>query len=150
MKKDSIEKQVADLDSKISKLCDQVRELRDQRENLLFQGKNLEGKFVKLKDYGYMFVTWQTLDGVKTKDSILLQGLGFSYCLNEGYTDSAWMDFDALKEYRIPTRLFFEDDEVIEITKDQFLQAFKDGFTNSLQFGLDWIEKRVRNFKKDK
>ena len=139
-------KEISAIEDKILELMDQVHDLRKRRESLKFKDKNLEGKFIKRKDYGYMFVTWQTVDKLKNKDGIILQGLSFSFELNDGYRDSAWMNFDALNEWYIPNDTFYRDDEFEIITKEEFINAFKEGFTNSIKFGLDWIDKVERNY----
>lgn len=140
-----IEKEISKIDGQISKYRDKIHKLLDKKEKLKFKQKNLEGKFIK-RNGEYMFVTWQTEDNIRYKDGIMLQGLSFTTSLSDYYNDCAWVSFDALNEWYIPKDLFFKDDEFEIITKEEFINKFKESFKNSIDFGLLWIDKTIRNY----
>ena len=120
-----------------------LRELHNKEQQLICSSYNYENMFIHY-DYGYMYVTWQTIEG----DKVLLQGVGFS-SEKTMYRDACYLDFDALKEWRIPMRTFKEDSEnenIKIITSQEFNTELHKAFGGFLDLAFEHI-KHILNVK---
>ena len=114
-----------------------LRALHSAEEQIICSSYNYENMFIHY-DYGYMYVTWQTIEG----DKVLLQGVGFS-SEKTMYRDACYLDFDALKEWRIPMRTFREDSEsrnIKIITSQEFNTELHKAFDGFLDLAFEHIK----------
>lgn len=121
-----------------------LRTLHKAEEQIICSSYNYENMFIHC-DYGYMYVTWQTIDG----DKVLLQGVGFS-SEKTMYRDGCYINFDALKDWRIPMRTFREDSEngkIKQITKEEFYKELSNSFNGFLELANEHIERILKRKK---
>lgn len=123
-----------------------LRALHSAEEQIICSSYNYENMFIHY-DYGYMYVTWQTIEG----DKVLLQGVSFT-SEKTMYRDACYLDFDALKEWRIPMKTFREDSEngkIKQITKEEFYKELSNSFDGFLELANEHI-KHILNVKNRK
>ena len=113
-------------------------EFHNKEQQLICSSYNYEKSYMHYPEYGYMYVTWQTIEG----DRVLLQGIAFS-SEKTMYRDACYLDFDALKEWRIPMRTFKEDSEngnIKIITSQEFNTELRKTFDGFLDLALEHIK----------
>lgn len=114
-----------------------LREFHKKEQQLICSSYNYEKSYIHYPEYGYMYVTWQTTEG----DKVLLQGIAFS-SEKTIYRDACFINFDALREWRIPMRTFKEDSEngnIKIITGQEFNTALREAFDGFLDLALEQI-----------
>ena len=114
-----------------------LRALHSAEEQIICSSYNYENMFIHY-DYGYMYVTWQTIEG----DNVLLQGVAFT-SEKTMYRDACYLDFDALKEWRIPIKTFREDSEsrnIKIITSQEFNTELHKAFDGFLDLAFEHIK----------
>ena len=114
-----------------------LREFRNKEQQLICSFYNYEKSYIHYPEYGYMYVTWQTTEG----DRVLLQGIAFS-SEKTIYRDACYINFDALREWRIPMQTFKEDSEngnIKIITSQEFNAALREAFDGFLDLALEQI-----------
>ena len=114
-----------------------LREFRKKEQQLICSSYNYEKSYIHYPEYGYMYVTWQTTD----EDRVLLQGIAF-YSEKTMYRDACFINFDALREWRIPMQTFKEDSEngnIKIITSQEFNIALREAFDGFLDLALEQI-----------
>ena len=115
-----------------------LRELHNKEQQLICSSYNYEKSYIHYPNYGYMYVTWQTTEG----DNVLLQGIAFT-SEKTMYRDACYLDFDALKEWRIPMRTFREDSErgdIKIITSQEFNTELHKAFNGFLDLASEHIK----------
>ena len=132
---------------KLKYYSNKLREFHNKEQQLICSSYNYEKSYVHYPEYGYMYVTWQTTEG----DRVLLQGIAFS-SEKTMYRDACFINFDALKEWRIPMQTFKEDSEngsIKIITSQEFNTALREAFDGFLDLAFEQIvdtaSTKVRN-----
>lgn len=113
-------------------------EFHNKEQKLICSSYNYEKSYIHYPEYGYMYVTWQTIEG----DRVLLQGIVFS-SEKTMYRDACYINFDALRDWRIPMRTFKEDSEngnIKIITSQKFNTALREAFDGFLDLAFEHIK----------
>ena len=129
---------VEEVRKKLQYYSSKLREFHKKEQQLICSSYNYEKSYIHYPEYGYMYVTWQTIEG----DRVLLQGIAFS-SEKTMYRDSCYINFDALREWRIPMRTFKEDSErgsIKIITSQEFNAELCKAFDGFLDLALERIK----------
>lgn len=113
----------------LEKLCRKRKQLLNKLEVLRKQileeelkEYDFQYKFVHSDMNGYMYVTWQEVEG----DKMFLQGLHFKSSFST-YRDDSYFTYDAMAEWRIPLEIF-----KIDIKSGSFREVAKEEFTGMM------------------
>ena len=108
-----------------------LRNLHCELKKKLLENYNFENKFILVPDYGYMYVTWQTINKDIESEYMFLQGIAFTGEFTP-YQDANYFSYSAMTEWNIPMRTFEHIVKNIKIIEEkEFFENFTK-FSNSL------------------
>lgn len=136
---------IKELEELRSELYDKIHEVNKKINESKIALYDFTNKFIKLGDYGYMYVTWQKFEdsssSFNNRDEMFFQGLNINYDLSD-YQDSYFVSFSPLNDVYIPLDTFLrevQDGEIKEITKEEFISHINKMTNDLVKNGIVWV-----------
>lgn len=149
---------IKELTEQREKLREEIDALNKEIHRLEREEKNIpdyEGKFIYIKDYGYMFVTWQKYDSdnyLYNDDCVFFQGVYFDTEWSP-YRDSAWAEFNVMKEWFISYNDFItylNHDGIRELSQEEFFEKAELAVKETKENFIDWLNYTFNDYNKKK
>jgi hypothetical protein len=107
------------IQKRINSLSNKLSTLYEERNKIEMSDKDYRGKCFYHRSRGYIYVQSQFVYGKE----FILQGFVFNSSISP-YSDDFYYSVDALREWRISFDDRFFENELTEITKEEFVEAF--------------------------
>lgn len=109
------------IQKKINSLTDKLSALYEERNKIKMSDKDYRGKCFYHSNRGYIYVQAQFV----YREHFILQGFTFNSSISP-YSDDFYYSANALREWRISFDDRFFENELTEITKEEFVEAFNE------------------------
>lgn len=108
--------------------------INDKISEVRIKDFDFTNKYIYSEEFGYMFVTYQTINekSIYGDSSMFFQGLTFNANL-ENYKNNTWFTFESIKELYIPIDSFINQvrsGSFKEVSKEEFIKVLKQSTKN--------------------